>query len=938
MPKIQKRKLIEVAMPLEAINAASAREKSIRHGHPSTLHLWWARRPLAACRAVLFAQLVDDPSSHPDRFSTTESVEAERERLFGIMRELVVWENSFNDDVLERARREIRSSCTSGLPCIFDPFSGGGSVPIEAQRLGLPARGSDLNPVAVLIGKAAAEFPARFTRHGPIHPDGGERMAYRNSEGLAEDVRFYGGRAMERAFASVGRFYPNTLTPPRTPPRHLGHGSGSTKVVAWLWSRTVPSPDPAFGGVHVPIASTFLLSSKPGREVWLEPVVGRSAKEIRYRVRTGGTREEIAKARRGAKAGRGANFRCLLSGAAITPDHVKATGHAKELGQQLMAVVTKGPNGKVYLPPDGSHEEAALAVRAAWRPDLKFNDNALGFRVGAYGFGTWGDLFTQRQLAALNAFSQAIKELKEEIEREATAAGFADDGTPLDEGGAGAKAYSEAVVTYLALILSKCADYWSSICTWHASREIIGHTFGRHAVPMTWDFAEANPFSGMTGSWSAMLEWVVKAVSHFASVNEANFFQHDARSVRYEQGTVVCTDPPYYDNIGYADLSDFFHCWLRPLLKDIHPGLFRSLATPKSDELVATPFRHGGKEGAETFFLDGMADSISNIAHKADGAFPVAIFYAFKQKEIEKEGVSSTGWATFVEAVIKAGYSVVRTWPVRTEMGSRMRALGSSALASSVVLVCRKRSESAGSIGRAEFAAALKREMPSAIADMTQAGIAPADLPQSAIGPGIGVYSRYNSVLESDDSPMPVKTALQLINRELDEYLSGVAGQFDGDTRFAITWFEQHGFDEGEYGVAESIAKARNIAVKGIADAGVIQEKAGKVRLLRRDELDADWDPETDRRLTVWECLQHLVRVLDDSGETAAGELLGRIDSAKRQDAKDLAYCLYDICSTKRRDAAEALAYNSLLSAWPTIAAVSTAPRSETVVQMEMKV
>ena len=705
-----------------------------------------------------------------------------------------------------------------------------------------------------------------------------------------------------------------------------------------MWSRTVPSPDPAFGGTHVPIASSFLLSSKPGREVWLEPVVDRSAKEIRFRIRKGGTREEISTARRGTKAGRGANFRCLLSGAAITPDHTKATGRAKELGQQLMAVVVKGPRGKAYLPPDKSHEEAALAVRAEWRPDLRFPVDARAFTVCLYGFKTWGELFTERQLAALNAFSKAIEELREEIESDAAMSGFADDGTPLEEGGAGAKAYAEAVATYLALVLSKCADHWSSICTWDASWEKLRSTFARQAVPMVWDFAEANPFSGTTGSWQTMLERACKVIERFEAAAEATIIQRDAQTVRYGRGGIVCTDPPYYDNIGYADLSDFFHCWLRPLLKVIHPGLFRGLATPKADELVATPFRHGGKVGAEEFFLNGMLEAIAGMARQADESFPAAIFYAFKQKEVEKDGTSSTGWAAFLEAVICAGYSVVGTWPIRTEMPKRIRAIGSSALASSVVLVCRKRSESAGSIGRAEFTAALKREMPSAIADMTTAGIAPADLPQSAIGPGIGVYSRYNSVLESDDSPMPVKTALQLINRALDEYLSGVAGQFDGDTRFAITWFEQHGFDEGEYGAAESIAKARNISVKGIADAGVIQEKAGKVRLLRRDELDADWEPETDRRLTVWECLQHLVRVLDDSGETAAGELLGRIDSAKRQDAKDLAYCLYDICSTKRRDAAEALAYNSLLSAWSTIAAVSTEPRPESVEQLEMNV
>lgn len=931
MPGVRNRKLIEVAMPLEAINAASAREKSILHGHPSTLHLWWARRPLAACRAVLFAQLVDDPSSRPDRFPTGEAINAERERLFEIMRDLVVWANSFDERVLEQARTEIRNSCGEKLPRIRDPFSGGGSVTIEAQRLGLPAAGSDLNPIAVLIGKAAVEFPARFVNRPPVHSGGCAQMSYRNSEGLAEDVVFYGNLVAERTFKRMGIFYPDALLPPEM-------GGGVAATIAWLWSRTVPSPDPAFGGLPVPITSNFLLSSKPGREVWLEPVVDSFVKDIRYRVRKGGTREEIATARRGTKVGRGANFRCLMSGAAITPDHVKAAGRAGELGQQLLAIVASGPKGKVYLPPDVSHEEAALAARAEWRPDLRFNNNALGFRVGAYGFETWGDLFTERQLATLNAFSNVIAELRGEIERDAVAAGFLSGGGSLSEGGAGAEAYSEAVITYLALVLGKCTDYWSSLCSWHASLGAMRNTFARQAIPMVWDFAEANPFSGSTGSWHAMLEWVRKAISRLASTDGVSVFQQDAQTVQYERGTAVCTDPPYYDNIGYADLSDFFHCWLRPLLKDIHPGLFRSLATPKSDELVATPFRHSGKKGAETFFLEGMSDSIANMARSVDEAFPVAIFYAFKQKEIEKNGTSSTGWATFLEAIIKSGYSIVGTWPVRTEKGSRIRALGSSALASSVVLVCRKRSENAGSIGRAAFAAALKREMPPAIADMTKAGIAPADLPQSAIGPGIGVYSRYNSVLESDDSPMPVKCALQLINRQLDEYQSGIAGQFDGDTRFAITWFEQYGFGKGAYGAADSIATARNILVKNVADAGVIEEKAGKIRLRRRDELDAAWDPATDQRLTVWECLQHLIRVFEDKGETAAGELLGRIDGAKRQDAKELAHILYNICSTKRRDAIEALAYNSLVAAWPMIVKVSTEPQTEAVVQLEMKV
>ena len=916
-------------MPLEDISAASAREKSIRHGHPSTMHLWWARRPLAACRAVLFAQLVDDPSNFPELFPTEKAVDAERERLFGIMRELVVWENSFDGSILKRAREEIWRGCGNNLPRVYDPFSGGGSVAIEAQRLGLPAAASDLNPVAVLIGKAAVEFPARFASRQPVHPVGSEALDYRNAQGLAEDIRFYGNLVLEQASAKVRGLYPRAVLSPAL-------GGGPADVVAYLWSRTVPSPDPAFGGARVPIASSFLLCSRSGREVWLEPKVNRTAKEVRFRVRNGGTREEIAMARKGAKAGRGANFRCLLSGAAITPDYVKAAGRGNDLGQQLMAIVATGPRCKVYLPANEQHEEGALAARADWRPDLRFNNDALGFRVGAYGFESWGDLFTERQLVALNAFSRIIENLKEKIERDAIEAGFAANKVPLRDGGTGGRAYSEAVTTYLALVLSKCADYWSSICTWHAPGGKMRNTFTRQAVPMVWDFAEANPFSGMTGSWSAMLDWVVKAVARSVPVGDASVVQKNAQTVRYGLNAAVCTDPPYYDNIGYADLSDFFHCWLRPLLKDIHPDLFRGLAAPKSDELVATPFRHGGKAGAETFFLGGMSKAIANMASSADGGIPAAIFYAFKQNEIERDGISSTGWATFLEAVVNAGYSVVRTWPVRTEMSSRTRAIGSSALASSVVLVCRRREEKAASIGRAEFVAALKQEMPPAIEEMRKWGIAPADLPQSAIGPGIGIFSRFSAVLESCDSRMTVTRALELINRELDEHLSGIVGELDAYTRFAVTWFEQHGFNYGGSGTADSLARAKGILVERAAAAGIVSIRGDNVRLCRREELDPNWDPETDQRITVWKCLQYLIKALESESEQVAGELLRRINGVRRHEARDLAYCLYKI-SSKRNDADEAFACNSILAAWPAITSASLA-QQESIVLTELGV
>jgi len=894
----QKKKLIEVAIPLEAINAASAREKSIRHGHPSTLHLWWARRPLAACRAVLFAQLVDDPSAHPERFPTHEAQEAERKRLFQIIEDLVVWENSTNEEILDRARAEIRSSCGGELPPIYDPFSGGCSIPLEAQRLGLPAYGSDLNPVAVTIGKAMIEIPPRFKDNAPRHRGGKDRNSYRNAEGLAEDVRYYGEWIREQAQARIGHLYPQADLPKE-------YGGGKVTVIAWLWTRTVPSPDPAFSNVHVPIASSFLLSSKKGREAWIEPIVDRAAGTIRYRVRKGGTNTELGKAAAGTKVGTGANFQCLLSGAAITADYIRATGKSGGIGQTLIAIVGEGPGGRVYLDPSPEQEGRALGATSKWRPSAEFEPKALGFRIGNYGLKSWGDFFTERQALALNTFSELVAEARELILDDAMSAGGSD-----------AQAYADAVTTYLAMVVGKCSDYWSSSCTWHTSGEKMRNTFGRQALPMVWDFAEANPFSDSSGNWNAMLTWVWKVIALLQPNAKGTEIQSDAQSVIYPEGSVISTDPPYYDNIGYADLSDFFYAWLRPLLKGVHPDLFGSLATPKLDELVATPVRHGGREAAEDFFLSGMRAAIEAMALQSSSEFPATIYYAFKQSEIEAEGISSTGWATFLQAVLEAGYSVIRTWPVRTELANRMRGIGSNALANSVVLVCRKKEIAAEVVSRAEFLRSLKRELPPALAELQAANIAPADMPQSAIGPGMAVFSRYKAVLESDDSPMTVKSALQLINRELDEYLGGIQGEFDADTRFAITWFEQNGLKAGDYGTANSIATARGISVESVKHAGIVESAAGKVRILSRDELDDDWEPEGDTHLTVWEALQHLVRRHEKDGISHDTAVLLKKLEASAEAVKDLAYCLYDISANKRKDAKEATAYNALIADW----------------------
>lgn len=909
MTTTYKKKLIEVAIPLEAINAASAREKSIRHGHPSTLHLWWARRPLAACRAVLFAQLVDDPSAHPEQFPTHEEQEAERKRLFKIIEDLVVWENSTNEEVLERARAEIRKSCAGELPPVYDPFSGGCSIPLEAQRLGLPAYGSDLNPVAVMIGKAMIEIPPKFKDMPPIHPGAKERQFYRNAEGLAEDIKFYGEWMREKAWERIGHIYPQIDLPKE-------YGGGKATVVAWIWARTVPSPDPAFSDVQVPLVSSFLLSSKKGKETWLEPVVDKVSKSIGFRIRNGGTKAELEAASMGTTAGKRQAFRCIMSDAALPYDHIRNAGKLGLMGQTLIAIVAEGKKGRVYLGPSEDHVCIAKSMKPNWKPETLLPDNPRDFKTPNYGLKTFGDLFTDRQLVALNTFSDLINEVRAQIEADALySGGRHGDPTPLRDGGHGAKAYAEAVSVYLAFAIDRLTDAGSSIATWSSS-EFIRFTFARQAIPMTWDFAECNVMSDSTGNFLGAVDWVWKALLGFGPNATGSEIQNDAQSVKLPAGAVVSTDPPYYDNIGYADLSDYFYVWLRRNIKDIYPSLSGTLAVPKAEELVATPYRHGGKLNADQHFLTGMTSAISSLSSQSSPEFPATIYYAFKQSEIEQDGLASTGWATFLQSVISAGYAIVGTWPVRTERAARTIATGTNALANSVVLVCRKKEAAAESVTRAEFIRALKRELPPAIAELQAANIAPADMPQSAIGPGMGVFSRYKAVLESDDSPMSVKTALQLINRELDEYLGGIQGEFDADTRFAITWFEQYGLNAGDYGTANNLATARGISVESVKHAGIVESSAGKVRILNREELDPDWHPNEDKHLTIWECLQYLVQSHENQGLSDATAILLQKIGEKAEAVKDLAYCLYDICANKRKDAKEATAYNALIADW----------------------
>ncbi len=939
MPSMKlKKKLIEVALPLEAINIASAKEKSIRHGHPSTLHLWWARRPLAAARAVIFAQMVDDPSSHPELFPTEEAQETERQRIFRILEKLVLWENTTNETVLNEARKEIRRSWQSAcednrdhpqaaklfnldkLPAFHDPFAGGGALPLEAQRLGLESYASDLNPVAVTINKAMIEIPPRFAGRKPIGPipDGEKQTSmareWPGATGLAEDVRRYGAWMRAEAEKRIGHLYPKVeVTAEMADERQdlkplVGKKLG---VIAWLWARTVKSPDPAFSDIEVPLVSTFILSTKAAKDAYVEPVI--AGKSYRFTVKVG-TPPDGAKS--GTKLSRGANFYCLLSKTPIAPEYIKSEGRAGRLGTKLLAVVAEGELSRVYLPPTPIQEEIAKSATPEWKPDTSLADDPRNFWTIPYGLSTFGDLFTARQLTALNTFSALVQEAAEKCRLDALNTGISDNGRGLDALGSGATAYAEAVSVYLSFAVSKTADRNSSLCFWESPMDRLRGTFGRQVLPMIWDFAETNPFAGAGGDFYGTAKSLCEVLDKLLPDVPGHALQFDAATQVISDSKVVSTDPPYYDNIGYADLSDFFYVWLRRTLKPVFPSLYATLAVPKATELVATPYRHGGKESAETFFLQGMLQAMHRVCDNSHPAFPVTIYYAFKQAETEKLGTASTGWETFLDAVIRAGFAITGTWPLRTEQLAGLKG-NINALASSIVLVCRKRDSDAPSRTRREFLNELKSKMPSALAKLQRSNIAPVDLQQAAIGPGMAIYSEYALVINAAGDPLTVKEALALINETLDDVLAQQEGDFDADTRWALTWFDQLGFLEGDFGLAETLSKAKNTSVAGMMAAGILSAGGGKVRLLKPEELDPDWEPETDTRKPVWEALHHLVRALNQGGETAAATLATRLGS-RADVARELAYRLYILCERKKR-AQEALAYNALVQSWPEI-------------------
>ena len=940
---VSPRKLIEVALPLDAINTECARRKrKAPAGYPTAFHKWWAQRPVAAARAVIFAQLVNDPEDlwrcqNPGK-EPNQQVRGHwskaRARLFKIVEDLISWDNTINEGFMEPAREAIRESwkqtCElnkhhpkakelfnpSKMPGLYDPFAGGGTIPLETQRLGLEAFASDLNPVAVLINKAMIELPPKFAGKPPVSPvtDMPTLMPseWKGAAGIAEDVRHYAKWILDEAKKRIGHLYPAieiTKAMAEERPDLKSLVGQKLPVLAWLWARTVKSPNPAFANVDVPLVSTFVLSSKPGKESYVHPILGKRG--YRFTVKVG---KPPAGADRGTKSGSGGHFKCLMSDSPIHVDYVRESGIGGSMGVHLMALVVAGRKGRIYLSPTAEQESSAIEARPEWGPDVPINHNPRDIRTQLYGLTKYRDLFTKRQLVALTTFGDLIDEVRARIQRDAIAANMADDDIPLDTGGTGARAYAETVSVYLCFILARVAHYSSANCSWLPKDSAIRCTFGKQALPMVWDYAEGNVLEQSSAGWDQCSGVVTKCIEYFPSASIGHAVQLDASRGIQDSQRFISTDPPYYDNIGYADLSDYFYVWLRRSLRGIFPQLFATIAVPKAEELVATPYRHGSAENAERFFLEGMTKAMRELARLAHPAAPITIYYAFKQSETKSEGTNSSGWETFLEAVLNAGLSISGTWPMRTEGDNRQVGIGTNALASSIVLVCRPRAMDVGTISRRQFVRLLNEALPSALDTMTRESeglhspVAPVDLSQAIIGPGMAIFSRYDAVLEADGTPMRVETALQLINRFLAE------DDFDADTQFCLHWFEQHGWETGKFGEADTLARAKGTSVEGVKEAGVVESGSGTVRLLRWKEYPTHWDPASDTRLPVWEALHQLLRTYNTQGDSGAAIVLAATAS-QAEGARQLAYRLHTLCERKGWSE-DARAYNEVVTGW----------------------
>lgn len=892
----RRKKLIETGIPLRTINEESAREKSLRHGLPSTLHLYWARRPLATTRSILFAQLVDDPSAHPDRFPTVEEQDRERKRLQLLMERLAKWENIHDTDLYKEARQAILDSNDGIMPDVLDPFAGGGAIPLEAQRLGLKAQASDLNPLAVTINKALIEFPSIFFNQPSVHPTEGTKASDKTG-GLADDIRYYGRLLRDKAFEKVGYLYPKVKDE---------HGVEHT-VIAWIWARTVTNPNPA-NPVQVPLVRSWWLSKKKGHEAWIKPIIhddGTITYEVQYDNKGPKGDDEWT-----IKNGKGGIS--IVDGTPFTYDYVRSEGKAHRLGDTLIGIVADDKKGRLYLSPTDEQIRISVCPRPQTDLDVPIADNPRWFSPPSYGMDTFDSLFTNRQLTVLTTLTDTVTEVRELVLADALAAGMP-EGKPLDEGGNGGRAYADAVSVYLSLAVSRQTDRCSSIASWQNIGEKIRNVFARQAIPMTWDYAEANPFSSSSGNFLSQVEWVAEAVENVPAYPECEAHQADAATRDYSN-VVVSTDPPYYDNIGYSDLSDYFYVWLRRMLKPVLPSVTATMLTPKTQELVANPYRHGGKEGAAQFFVDGFNHVFAHIRETARTDIPMTVYYAYKQKD-DRTG-TSTGWYALLDGLIHSGWEITATWPVRSERGGRMISVGTNSLASSIVLACRPRPADAPATTMRAFNSVLRMELSEELRTLIASGIDPVDLSQAAIGPGISVYSRYSRIREADGTDMPIQRALEVINHVIDEVMGDADSDYDPDTRFAVKWYQAYGWSQQDSGIADQLSRSCGTSPDALVRSSVFEAAGGNARLLRPGELSGEWDPLTDVRTSLWEAAVRLAGVLDAKGVDAVTPMMAHVGQCMPLDqVRGLVFRMYHEAE-KRKDTEEAIRFNNLASMW----------------------
>jgi putative DNA methylase len=904
---MDKRKLIEVSLPLEAINRESTRENYIYRGNPSAIHKWWSQKPFATARAVLFAQLVDDPSARPDEYPTEELQRKERERLHSLIERLVVWENISDKKLLAEAQSEIMKSTNGNPPPLLDPFAGGGTIPLEAQRLGLEAHAYDLNPVAVLISKALIELPPKFRNRAPVFPGLAQSQIrqWAGAEGLAADVQAYGDWIRQEAATRLVKIYPKI---------------GGSDAIAWIWVRTVHCPNPACG-IEMPLTTKWWLSRRKGRETYFKPSVvidksHRSGRRVNYTIQHG-LANSPAKDDKGTVGRAGA--RCIACEAMVDLKYIRAEGACGRLGHRQVAVVVPGTRLREYVEPDAAQVAAAVVPRPSNVPDQEMPKQALSFRVQAYGMTEWSNLFTNRQLTALATFSDLVGESRQRVIQ---------DGAGSD--------YADAIATYLAFVVSKLADYVNSLSAWYPQEDRPTHLFTSQAIPMMWDYAELNPLSDVGGAWSRSVKIVSESLVGVPANGLADAAQANALLVP-TVGHLISTDPPYYNSIGYSDLSDFFYVWLRRSLREVYPDLLSTMLVPKADELVANPFRHDGQSGAKDFFEVSFREVFSRFRETALDGYPITVYYAHKQSETDATGEASSGWETLLEAMIRSGWEITSTWPMRSERGGRMISVGTNALASSIVLSLRPRAAGALTTDRRGFIASLEAELPDALRKLQQGQIAPVDLPQAAVGPGMAVFSRYGAVLEPDGKKMTVRAALARINEILDQVLNEQEGDFDSTSRFAIAWYRNQGYGAGKFGNADDLARARNTSVDIMERDGIVKSRGGVVQLIKPEELSWDYDVIADIHTSNWEALHHVIKTLARDGIAPAGDFLrgalNRPDNAVDADLlKELAYLLFRVAESNGWTN-DALSFNNLVTSWPEILDVARARKRPESVQ-----